>query len=276
MIKIEVENLKLGYGHTEVVKDLSFQVNPGEMVGLIGPNGSGKSTIIKAMSNVLRPFSGRVLLDDRNIVKIPRVEVARLIGVVPQIPLLPSTFTAFEIVLMGRNPHLRMFQYEGAGDMAITWQAMGKTATQSLAERMVGELSGGEIQRLVVARVLAQQPKSILLDEPTANLDINHQVEILDLIKGLCREENLTVVITLHDLNLASQYCDRLVLINEGLVHAQGTPTDVINEDNMSAVYGAENCVYSHPVNGLPIILVKAGNGRFGKTGDAPVDKTNG
>ncbi|MFC1991796.1 ABC transporter ATP-binding protein [Chloroflexota bacterium] len=276
MIKLEVENLRLGYGHTEVVKGLTFQVNPGEMVGLIGPNGSGKSTIIKAMSNVIRPFSGRVLLDGRNIVKIPRVELARLIGVVPQMPLLPSTFSAFEIVLMGRNPHLGLFQYESARDMEITWQAMGRTLTQSLAERRIGELSGGEIQRIVIARVLAQQPKSILLDEPTANLDIKHQVEILDLIKGLCREEKLTVVITLHDLNLASQYCDRLILINEGRVHAQGTPGEVINDENVKDVYGAESCVYAHPVNGLPVVLVKAGNGRSGKSGDAPMDKTNG
>ncbi|MEK7354734.1 MAG: ABC transporter ATP-binding protein, partial [Chloroflexota bacterium] len=177
-----------------------------------------------------------------------------------------STFTAFEIVLMGRNPHLGLFQYEGARDMAITWLAMGRTNTQSLAERKAGELSGGEIQRLVIARVLAQQPKSILLDEPTSNLDINHQVEILDLIKNLCREDNLTVVITLHDLNLASQYCDRLILINHGRVHAQGTPGEVINAKNIEEVYGAEGCVYAHPVNGLPTVLLQAGNSRGNKT----------
>lgn len=262
MIELEIENLSLGYGHTKVVSDITFKVNPKEMVGLIGPNGSGKSTIIKAVSNVIRPFSGRVRLDGRNVRDIPRVELARLVGVVPQIPLLPSVFTAFDIVLMGRNPHLGLFQYEKGEDMAIAWQAMEKTATQSLARRLVNELSGGEIQRLVVARVLAQQPKSILLDEPTANLDINHQVEILNLIKGLCHEEQLTVVITLHDLNLASQYCDRLVLINEGRIHAQGTPGEVITDENIKAVYGAEGCVYTHPVNGLPIVLVKANNNR--------------
>ncbi|MBA7677876.1 Fe(3+) dicitrate transport ATP-binding protein FecE [subsurface metagenome] len=270
MIKLEVENLGLAYGRNVVMRDLTFQVTPGEMVGLIGPNGSGKSTIIKALSHVIYPYSGKILLDGKNISKIPRAELARLIGVVPQMPLLPSAFTAFEIVLMGRNPHLGLFQYEGTGDMAITWQAMGKTATQSLAERRIGELSGGEIQRLVIARVLAQQPKSILLDEPTANLDINHQVEILDLIKNLCREENLTVVITLHDLNLAAQYCDRLILINNGRVHAQGTPGEVINDENVRDVYGAEGCVYVHPVNGLPIVLLKAGNGRRNRSASTP------
>ena len=265
MIKLEVENLSLAYGRNVVVRDLTFQVMPGEMVGLIGPNGSGKSTIIKALSRVIPPYSGKILLDGKNISKISRGELARLLGVVPQMPLLPSTFTAFEIVLMGRNPHLGLLQYEGARDMDITWRAMEKTTTQSLAERRIGELSGGEIQRVVIARVLAQEPKSILLDEPTANLDISHQTEILDLIKNLCLENNLTVMVTLHDLNIASQYCGRLILINNGQVHAQGTPSEVINSKNIREVYGAEGCVYAHPVNGLPIVLLKAGDSRHAK-----------
>jgi iron complex transport system ATP-binding protein len=259
MIKLEVQSLGLAYGNNVVVKNLTFQVMPGEMLGLIGPNGCGKSTIIKALSRIITPFSGKILLDGRNISQISRGDLARLLGVVPQIPLLPNAFTAFEVVLMGRNPHLGLLQYEGEKDMSITWRAMERTATQSLAERRIDELSGGEIQRLVVARVLAQEPKSILLDEPTANLDISHQVEILDLIKNLCRKNNLTVVIALHDLNLASQYCDRLILINKGRVHAQGSPKEVINSRNIKQVYGAEGCVYTHPVNGLPAVLLKAG-----------------
>jgi len=261
MVKLELQSVWLGYGGNVVVKDLTFQVMPGEMVGLIGPNGSGKSTIIKAISRVISLYSGKILLSGKDVSKMPRGDLARLLGVVPQMPLLPSAFTAFEIVLMGRNPHLGLLQYEGARDMAITWQAMEKTATHTLAERRVGELSGGEIQRLVIARVLAQEPKSILLDEPTANLDISHQVEILDLIKNLCLENKLTVVAALHDLNLASQYCDRLILINNGRVHAQGTPREVINPANIKEVYGAESCVYPHPVNGLPVVLPNAGYG---------------
>jgi iron complex transport system ATP-binding protein len=177
-------------------------------------------------------------------------------------PLLPSTFTAFEIVLMGRNPHLGLFQYEGPEELAITWQAMARTATQSLAGRRVSELSGGEIQCLLIARVLAQETKAILMDEPTANLDIGRQVEILDLIKNLCTENNLTVLAALHDLNLASQYCDRLVLINNGQIHAEGTPREVITSQNIKKVYGAEDCVYAHPVSGLPVVLLNAGNGQ--------------
>ena len=266
MIKLEVQSLGLAYGHNVVMRDLTFQVMPGEIVGLIGPNGSGKSTIIKALSHILNPYSGKIFLDSKDISQISRGDLARLIGVVPQMPLLPNAFTAFEIVLMGRNPHLGLLQYEGARDMAITWQAMERTATHSLAERRIDELSGGEIQRLVIARVLVQEPKSILLDEPTANLDISHQVEILDLIKNLCRENNLAVVIVLHDLNLASQYCDRLILINNGSIHAEGIPKEVITPQNIKEVYGAEHCVYTHPVNSLPTVLLKAGSSKNTET----------
>jgi len=274
MIKLELQNVWLAYGSEVVVKDITFQVMPGEMVGLIGPNGSGKSTIIKAISRVISLYSGKILLDGKDVFKIPRRDLARLLGVVPQMPLLPSVFTAFEIVLMGRNPHLGLLQYEGARDLAITWQAMEKTATHTLAERRVGELSGGEIQRLVIARVLAQEPKSILLDEPTANLDISHQVEILDLIKNLCLENKLTVVAALHDLNLASQYCDRLILINNGRVHAEGTPRQVINPRNIKEVYGADGCVYTHPDIDLPVVLLKAGSSQKAKVKEAL--ETNG
>ena len=269
MIKIEMQNVRLGYGRKVVLQDLTFQVRPGEMVGLIGPNGCGKSTIIRALSHIISPYSGTILLDGKDVTKIPRRDLARLLGVVPQMPLLPSAFTAFEIVLMGRNPHLGLFQYEGPKELAIAWQAMEKTGTQSLAERRVSELSGGEIQGLLIARVLAQETKAILLDEPTANLDIGRQVEILDLIKNLCRENNLVVLAALHDLNLASQYCDRLVLLNDGQIHAEGTPREVITARNIEDVYGAEGCVYTHPVNGLPCVLLNAGNGKMARPVDA-------
>ena len=269
MIKIELQNVWLGYGRKVVLKELTFQVSPGEMVGLIGPNGCGKSTIIRTLSRVISPISGKVFLDGKDVTKIPRRDLARLLGVVPQMPLLPSAFTAFEIVLMGRNPHLGLFQYEGPRELAITWRAMERTATHSLAKRRVSELSGGEIQCLIIARVLAQETKAILLDEPTANLDIGRQIEILDLIKNLCVKDNLAVLAALHDLNLASQYCNRLVLINNGGIHAQGTPREVITPRNIKEVYGADGCVYTHPVNGLPAVLLNAGNSKLAKPRDA-------
>ncbi len=176
---------------------------------------------------------------------------------------LLALFTAFEIVLMGRNPHLGLFQYEGAEEWTIAWRAMELTATHTLAERRVGELSGGEIQCLLVTRVLAQETAVILLDEPTANLDIGRQVEIFNLIGNRCREKKTAVLAAIHDLNLASQYCDRLVMISDGRLYAQGTPDEVITSQNISHVYGAENCVYPHPGgNKLPTILLRAGNGK--------------
>ena len=274
MIKIKMQNVSLGYGHKIVLQDISLDVLPGEMVGLIGPNGSGKSTVIKALSRVISPHSGKILLNGRDIARIPRKELACLLGVVPQIPILPSVFTAFEIVLMGRNPHMGLFQHEGPRELAIAWQAMKQTATHTLAERMVGELSGGEIQCLLIARALTQETKAILLDQPTANLDISRQVEILDLIKRLCVENGLAVFAVLHDLNLAAQYCDRLVLLNNGQVHAEGTPGQVITAHNIKEVYGAENCVYAHPLNGLPAVLLSANNSQSAKSRNSIEERT--
>jgi iron complex transport system ATP-binding protein len=265
MVELKLIDVSLGYRRSLVIEDMTLGVKPGEMLGLVGPNGCGKSTIIKALSRVLPPSSGTILVNQRDISQIPRVELARLLGVVPQIPLLPSGFTAFEIVLMGRNPHLGLLQYEGPKDMAIAWEAMGKTSTQHLARRRIGELSGGEIQRIVVARVLAQQTEAVLLDEPTANLDIGRQVEILDLIKGLCHKDGLTVVIALHDLNLAAQYCNELVLIDEGKIHCQGKPEEVITAENIVQVYGSGSCIYRHPLSGVPVVLPTAGSSKTGR-----------
>jgi iron complex transport system ATP-binding protein len=268
MIELEMRNVTLAYRHKVVVKDITFPMMPGEIVGLVGPNGCGKSTIIKALSRVISPYSGRILLNGKDISAIPRKDLARLLGVVPQIPLLPSVFTAFEIVLMGRNPHLGLFQYEGPRERAIAWRAMEKTSTQHLAERRINELSGGEIQSIVIARVLAQETAAVLLDEPTANLDIGRQIEIIGLIRSLCRENNMTVLMALHDLNFAAQYCDRLILLNKRRVHAEGIPEEVITSQNIEEVYGAENCVYTHPANGLPVVLLNTGQSKLVKSKD--------
>jgi iron complex transport system ATP-binding protein len=265
MTAIKVQNVSLGYGRQVVLKDITFDTNLGEMVGLIGPNGCGKSTIIRALSRIILPSAGKIFLDGKDIATIPRSALARLLGVVPQMPLLPSTFTAFEIVLMGRNPHLGLFQYERPTDISIAWQAMEKTRTDVLAGRRINELSGGEIQCVLVARVLAQETTVVLLDEPTANLDIGRQIEIFDLIKNLCLENNLAVLAAIHDLNLAAQYCDRLLLINNGGIFAEGVPSEVINPTNISEVYGAENCVYHHPANDMPVVLISRGQDRRGE-----------
>jgi len=255
---IELKDVSLGYGCKAVVNDINLRAVPGEILGLIGPNGSGKSTLLKGVTRVVNIFSGHLFVDGREIRNIKREELACLIAVVPQNPVLPQAFTAFEVVLMGRTPRLGLLRYEGEKDIAIAWQAMRATGTQFFAERRIGELSGGERQRLIIARALTQQPRVLLLDEPTANLDIKHQVEILDLIKGLCLEQNLTVVVALHDLNLAAQYCDWLVMLNGGQVHGEGTPQDVLTVENIKKVYGASVCVYPHPINKLPTTIITA------------------
>jgi iron complex transport system ATP-binding protein len=256
MLYLRLENVSLGYGKRTVLHNISLEAKPGEMLGIIGPNGSGKSTLIKGITRLLQPTSGRIFLDGRDIANIRRQELAQLAAVVPQNPALPELFTALEVVLMGRTPHLGLLRYEGERDLATVQNTMEATHTLDFAERRVAELSGGERQRLTIARALAQEPKIILMDEPTANLDINYQVETMDLAHQLCRKQDLIVVVTLHDLNLASQYCDRLVMLSDGRVHCQGIPKEVLKTQTIREVYGAEVYVYPHPINGLPATFI--------------------
>ncbi|MEK7848138.1 MAG: ABC transporter ATP-binding protein [Chloroflexota bacterium] len=255
--RLALEGVGLAYDGRVVARDISLSAGTGEVVGLIGPNGSGKSSLIRAISRVMPTAAGRVLLDGREVGHFSRQELSRLVAVVPQNPHLPETFTALEIVLMGRNPHLGFLRYEGREDYARCRWAMEATHCWDLARRFMGEVSGGERQRVVIARALAQEAKVLLLDEPTANLDINHQLEVMELVRGL--RPGLAVLIAIHDLNLASQYCDRLVMLNGGTVFTQGTPTQVITRENIRAVYGADVFVHPHPTNGLPVVHVAAG-----------------
>ena len=256
MFNLRLDNVSLGYGKRIVLHNVTLEAKPGEMLGIIGPNGSGKSTLIRGITRLIQPSCGSIFLDGSNISGIDRQKLAQLVAVVPQNPTLPAPFTALEVVLMGRTPHLGLLRYEGKKDLAIVKGVMQATQTLAFAERRVGELSGGERQRLTIARALAQEPKIILMDEPTANLDINFQIETLDLARQLCLKQKLIVVVTLHDLNLASQYCDRLVLLSDGSVYCQGIPETVINAQTIKDVYGAEVYVYPHPVNKLPATLV--------------------
>lgn len=256
MLNLRLNKVSLGYGKRTVLHSISLEARPGEVLGIIGPNGSGKSTLIRGMTKIIQPTSGQIFLDGKDIAKMSRQDLACLIAVVPQNPVLPELFTAFEVVLMGRTPHLGLLRYEGENDLRIVQEAMKATHTLVLAQRRVGELSGGERQRLTIARALAQEPKIILMDEPTANLDINYQMETLDLIRQLCRARGLIVVTAMHDLNLAAQYCDRVVMLSNGRIYCQGPPQTVINSQTIKAVYGAEVYVYPHPVNSLPTALI--------------------
>lgn len=256
MFNLRLDNVSLGYNKQTVLHDISLEAKPGEILGIIGPNGSGKSTVIRGITRLIKPSSGQIFLNDKNIADMSHRDLAQLVSVVPQNPILPELFTALEVVLMGRTPHLGLLRYEGEHDLAVVQRAMEATQTLAFAERRVGELSGGERQRLTIARALAQEPKIMLMDEPTANLDINYQIETLDLARQLCQEQELIVVVTLHDLNLASQYCDLLAMLSDGKVYCQGIPEAVINAQTIKEVYGAEVYVYPHPVNDLPATLV--------------------
>jgi len=236
------------------VKRVSLSVAAGEIVGLIGPNGSGKTTLIRAITGGLKPSSGRIDLLGDDINRLPQSERARRVAVVPQNPMLPDGFKALEAVLMGRTPYLRFLQNETSGDVEMAREAMEATSTWELADRPMGELSGGERQRVVLARALAQDTPLLLLDEPTAHLDIGHQGATLNLVRGLCQRAGKGALAVVHDLTLAGQYCDRLVLFKDGEVAAEGDCPSTLRREVLERVYGTRVSVLAHPETGRPVV----------------------
>jgi len=225
-------------------------------MGLIGPNGSGKTTLLRVLSGLMAPRRGHVYLDGRNIREFSRREIARRVAVVPQELAMPFAFSVYEMVMMGRTPHVRPILGAGPRDRQVVMEKMELTATLALAERPFNELSGGEKQRVIIAMALAQEPDILLLDEPTVHLDINHQVEILELIKRLNHQGNLTVLATMHDLNLAALYFDRLILLDRGQVVANGSPAEVLREESIRQVFQADVQVQQHPTRHTPQVVV--------------------
>ena len=256
-LDLVVDNVSFAYASRSVLEDVSFHIRGGDFVGIIGPNGSGKSTLLKNMSRVLAPQGGAIYLAEEDLEKIPRGRLARKIAVVPQETAVNFAFTVEEVVLMGRTPHLGRFQWEGPEDHRIAREAMEATGILPLAQRPITTLSGGERQRAIIAQALAQQPRVLLLDEPTSHLDISHQVEIFELLRVLSQREQVTVIANLHDLNLAAQYCDYLILLSEGRVFALGSPAKVLTPENVEAVYGTEVLVDLNPATNRPWVLIK-------------------
>jgi iron complex transport system ATP-binding protein len=255
-LQLRAEGISFAYRDQVVLNDIDLAIQPGELVGVIGPNGSGKSTLIKCLSRALTPQQGRVWLDGRELSSLTAQQIARHVAVVSQAVELPPGFTAFEIVMMGRIPHLAWWQNETAHDRDIVRAAMEATQTWTLADRLVNHLSGGERQRVVIARALAQEPQILLLDEPTAHLDIKHQIEVMELVRRLNRERGLAVLIVSHDLNLAAQYCSRLVLFKDGRVYTSGSPRQVISPEILREVYGVDLLVLPHPHTQQPMAVV--------------------
>ena len=237
---LKILGVTCGYGTSIVLKDASVQINSGDFVGIVGPNGSGKSTLLRTISRVLKPLLGKVLLDEEDLYHVPTSEVAKKMAVVTQEQSLDFPFTVKDVVMMGRLPHIKRFASETVKDLEIVTGAMDFTDTALLADRQINELSGGEKQRVFLARALAQEPKILLLDEPTSNLDLNYQIEIMELLVRLRRDYGLTIVMVLHDLNLASRYCDHLLVVKQGSIHAIGSPHQVITNNMIKEVFGCE------------------------------------
>ncbi|MGQ9645737.1 MAG: ABC transporter ATP-binding protein [Thermodesulfobacteriota bacterium] len=253
---IEIDSIFFRYQQDWVLHEVSFQVKKGDFVGVIGPNGSGKSTLLKMLYRLLTPQRGEILFNRISLKKMGRNEIAKKIAVVAQEVYPAFPFRVIEMVLMGRSPYLGHLMFESQKDLEIARRAMEWTEILPLADRSIDELSGGERKRVFIARALAQEPEVILLDEPTANLDIHHQAEFLDLILSLNREKGLTILMASHDLNLASEYCDRLIFLQNGKIYKMGTPEEVMTRENIEKVYGCEVWVDRNPASGKPRVSV--------------------
>lgn len=250
MVKLSIDGIDCSYGSIDILKDIHFNVNSGEFLGILGPNGSGKTTLLRSISRVLKPKKGLILIGDQDIYKMKSMDVAKQLAVVPQTTPMTFDFTALEVVLMGRNPHMTRFKMEGKEDIEIAKNSMQITRTWEFADRPVTELSGGERQRVIIARALTQEPKILLLDEPTTHLDISNQLEIMDLIKNLCETQKLLIVAVFHDFNLAARYCDSVILLKEGKIVAVGKSDDTLTSENVKKVFNVDTIVKKHPITG--------------------------
>jgi iron complex transport system ATP-binding protein len=247
-MRLEVRNLSFSFGNKKVLRGISFGVAPGEFLGLMGPNGSGKTTLLRCLMKFLPTDVNSILVDQKPLDVLSPTELARTFAVVPQSSATDFTFTAYDIVMMGRIPHISS-RLAGATkkDALAVRKAMERTDTWQFASRPFFGLSGGERQRVIVARAIAQQPKALLLDEPTVYLDINGQFEIMDLIRKLNREEGITVIAVLHDVNLAARYCSRIAMLSHGMLEAIGSPKEVLTPDIIQSVYGVDVVVRKDP-----------------------------
>ena len=265
---LQVERVSFGYGPTHnppgeatrsfSLVDVSVTIKHGSLTGLLGPNGCGKTTLLKLMAGVLRPRKGVVTLGDRAVHSIPRRELARQIAVVPQETHPAFDYSVLEMVLMGRHPHLGAFQLEGPRDIAIARDALAATGTAHLAERAYMTLSGGEKQRVVIASALAQSPDVLLLDEPTASLDLAYQMEVASLLHRLNHDRGVSMVLATHDLNLAASLCDSLVLVRSGRILAQGPTREVLTASMIQQLYDVDADVHVHEASGhLTVVPIR-------------------
>jgi len=255
-VLLSVHGITITYVAHPVLRDVSFEVNRGDLVVVLGPNGAGKTTLLRAIAKIVSPKTGVVLLDGRDITKMPVRQLMKTLSVVPQSEGSVFSFTVQDIVAMGRTPHLSPLTPLSQRDWQIVQEAMEATDIWDLRERLFTELSGGEQQRVLIAKALAQEPQLLLLDEPTANLDLHYQLEVVELLQRLNRERDITVLAVLHDLNLAAMLGRRFILMHQGRIYAVGSAEEVLTPQNIQQVYGVPVVVTRHPLNGKPIILL--------------------
>ena len=253
---LSIQSIKVSYGETEILHDVTLEIPAGEVVSLIGPNGAGKTTLMRAISGVIPIQSGSVYVEGQDLSSTPVAQRARLLAVVPQARKLTPEYTAKQAIMMGRTPYLGWLGNSGQVDFDKVDWAIDRTGISGLVERRVDELSGGEQQLVLIARALAQDAPVILLDEPTAHLDLRHQATILELVHQLASERNLAVLMSLHDLNLVSIFSDRITLLDQGIIVADGSPHEVLVREQLTSVYGVPLDIIQHPHKNIPLVLL--------------------
>lgn len=267
---LAAEGLRVSYGERAVLDELTLAVTPGSVTALVGPNGSGKSTLLKALARLLSPGAGAVTLDGKLLSRMPTAEVARRLAILPQGPVAPEGLTVRELVEQGRFPHVGALRMLRAQDHAAIAAALERTGMAAFAQRPLDALSGGERQRAWIALALAQETPILLLDEPTTFLDIGHQLEVLELVRQLNQAQAMTVVMVLHDLNQAARYSDRMVVLQQGRVVADGLPVAVLTPALLERVFGVRANIVTDPVSGTPVCLPYAVAALAGAASRAP------
>ncbi|MGE4385663.1 MAG: ABC transporter ATP-binding protein [Endomicrobiaceae bacterium] len=252
---IKICNLSCGYAGHEVIKNVSLNINEGDFVGIIGKNGVGKTTFLKSLAGLIKPFSGNVFIDDTDIYKIKKSVLAKKIAFMPQTMQFDFPFSVKDFIMFGRYPYMNMFKYASAEDFSIVREVMNFTGVAEFAERNISELSGGEKQKVLMAQTLSQRTDIIALDEPTSHLDIGSQSSIFKILRMLNEKYNKTVITTIHDLNLAGEFCSRLVLIDKGNIFNSGTCDEVLNYRDIENVYDAKVVVKTNPVSQKPVVI---------------------
>jgi iron complex transport system ATP-binding protein len=259
MRAVEIEQLAYAYGRTSVLNDLTFSIPEGDFFVIIGPNGSGKTTLMKMIAGIEKPAKGRINILGRSLKRYSRKDLARKIAYVPQTVSMDFPFSVIEIVLMGRSPYQGMLGLEKEEDLEKAKQAIAFTGIEHLSDRRLDQLSGGECQRVFIARAICQEPKVMLLDEPTASLDLSHQVRIMDLMEKLKTEKQITIVMVSHDVNLAAMYGTRLLLLDKGRIVKLGSPGDVLSYQTLEKTYGCTLLVDESPLGGFPRVTLVPG-----------------